>query len=420
MRNLLNEWRDVVYTRSSPVMINQPFYRSDIDFVYDTFKSFFTLQYFDVAPNQFQYNWLNYLLVSPLSISSVINLFEITKVILEVKHQPKYFQNTINSYLQSPGQLREAFFEIYIQLVLKNNNIKFHLGLKDETNLNKQLDIVIEHNGIDYLVECNRLKLPHNERAQVLSDVLVQLENVIVSNNPNGQYTITPFASICCINIKNFESLNLFESVKSLYLEYVDSTFQRSFIRTTYPNALGNKDADLYLYPILESLPFKNPDGPHAHIRVIVKNSGIIKDGLELYHVKVLSHFFLAEEIFKDRSQRNLNKKIVQHAASKKYLKKIIFYDCEAIWEIQQPMFRKGISFNKEEISKYLKDVLDEEILFIVLRDYTKQEPEFDNIIFKAKEHPEIIPILEYLKFDIAVHKEFSIVERCIKYKLKR
>jgi len=406
MRNILTEWKKEADIMSSGILINTPFYNDDIDRIYNTLVEYFKLEYFEITPES-KSNWLYFLLATPKSKSCIINLFEIVKIIEKIKTFPKSRRRKIRTILHEPNQLREAFFEVYIQLVFEFNKYSVSSNKSDK---GKPLDLVLYDNGNEYLIECTKLYMPHNERMLVLFNVLSKVMEIINSSNRN----VVAIQSVVTIRVYEYNSENLIKSVEVLYFDLLSAIVRKDFIRGTLilksPEAELQIDTSSEVFEEYYSEKFYQPFVKFCFTHNKEFNRVIIETKI---HNNVSN-----ENIFL-KTRRVILDKIIQHRAAN-YKNKILVIDCETIPELDQAAYRDSVSYKKDDIETILKEVATDESVAIIMRDYSGERPAIRLSQFATSNTKELLfKWRDTLNFAFAFKYVFDVVQNCKKYKLR-
>jgi|GEM_PF-3144834 len=171
--NLLEKWYEDARVLSSPINIRSKISRDKVDFVYNTFKEFFNLKYFEIKRERSgsieKSNWIHYLLANTTHLGCYGALHQLAKVIEYSKGLEEHIQKELKNLKWNPKNLRPFFFELFVFMILDKNKIP---NRKKYIVDNQEIEGTFRMLGEEYLFECRKIYMPGLEELDVIKSIL--------------------------------------------------------------------------------------------------------------------------------------------------------------------------------------------------------------------------------------------------------
>lgn len=400
--NLLENWKKECYVISSEFNIQKiELRRKDVDGIYTVLKNYFGLEYFDREPlsidNLSNKNSLHSLLVNFKNPASFPALFEFANLILYLNKSPKPIQFLLKSTINDHRLFRDLLFEVYIHRLLECNNIPVERTVKENKQL---LDGTCTINGVNYLIECKKEKLPN----LLFLKTLMRISEVLyveLKNRKKG------FGLIGTIKIRNKTSSN---NIKN-FTEKIHHFFQRAEAENfrTIDYHQVDDDGEVHFIDFNnENLLKVEPETEKYDLFFkIVPPVTIIPNELNRYSVQVNFNFSVKEEYISDKLVKTVKRKINQHKNSS-YTNKIYFIDNESLIDIETLMPIPLTLINKDTLQNIFKTLRANEVVCFIIRDYRQIQPSIVIKVFGNNVDPTLKSKLETLKSQFDYKIEIS------------
>ncbi|PZF71601.1 hypothetical protein [Taibaiella soli] len=395
-RNLLEEWNTEIKKRLSnlPSNPNKIAFAAQFEFIYTVFKNTFGLPFFNAeqagSPITEQ-NWLHQLLVNIDHKSSTILLLDYALLIEYAKTLEPSFFKTIKELQRNLDNLRSYFFELFTFRLLDINNIPNN---KKITEGNQEKEGTFTIGNIEYLFECRKLYMPGLIGLDVKKELTGHLSIKIRDElQPKLQSNVGMIFSIKFSKTVNNATKQKFKNK----IDHFIKTFNQhnGLIHTIDCNDSDEEGTfSVVNYSEEKRLQMEHENTCDVRAYLIPPEAS---DAPGHYRYETSTTHTVDREAVLKQVISKLKEKRRQHALSN-YENRVYIFDSESFPQFRMGLFQQASMLEDDILQKEMEDSSTDDILCLIVRDYTGQNPEIAIKVFCKPKFNDVKIILEQLK----------------------
>lgn len=401
MNNLLENWKKECYYHSSSLTIKKKLDldRAHIDSVFQIFADYFGLNFFDQSDPEIEIEseslWINYLLVNPTNPSCIAALFETANILVYLQSLSKSIQKKFKTLFADPRQFRDLFFELYVFRLLDYNKIS---NQKKAVEGGKELDILCNINGTEFLCECRKIYAPDVNLLEIQKYFMEKLYLSLTKLNKL-------FGLIGTIKFTNFNDIHAKKKFDQRLTKFITEFNEQKFHTIDYHDKDENGEFSVINYTAVNNIEIDNNFSQFHMVFKIIPPFNITPGIPNHYNIDLKCNFSIPQYKVTRKLLSTITDKQKQHAGSK-YIHKIYFIDSETIPDFSIPIFRMDSMFEEEKIQKFLNEFSENEIVCFIRREYMDDLPKVSIKAFGKNINTNVKQQLENLKTNFDYHIE--------------